>query len=53
MWKQIRPAAVTLAAMTVLCGVLYPLVVTCAAQSFFAYQANGSLIERDGRALGS
>jgi potassium-transporting ATPase KdpC subunit len=53
MWKQARPASVILALMTVLCGVLYPLVVTYAAQRLFPHQANGSLIERDGKFLGS
>jgi K+-transporting ATPase ATPase C chain len=53
MWRQVRPAIVILTLMTVLSGVLYPLVVTCAAQWLFHHQADGSLIERDGRIVGS
>jgi K+-transporting ATPase ATPase C chain len=42
-----------LLALTVLTGIVYPLVVTGIAQLGFARQANGSLIERDGKVLGS
>ena len=47
------PRIVSLAALTVVTGVVYPLVVTGIAQVVFPYQANGSLIVRDGKAVGS
>jgi len=53
MWKQLRPAVVILASMTVLTGVLYPLVVTGVAQGLLPHKANGSLIDRNGRTVGS
>jgi len=53
MWKQLRPAVVILLLMTLLTGVLYPLVVTGVAQGVFSRKANGSLIERNGKTVGS
>lgn len=48
-----RIAALQLLMFTALTGVLYPVAVTFFAQVVFPYAANGSLIERDGRRLGS
>ena len=53
MWRQLRPAAVVLLVMTALTGLVYPLVVTGVGQGLLPHQANGSLIWRDGRAVGS
>jgi potassium-transporting ATPase KdpC subunit len=53
MWKQTRAAVVILALMTCLTGILYPLAVTGIVQIAFPHQANGSLIERNGKAIGS
>lgn len=49
----LRPALVLFLLLTLLTGVAYPLVVTGAAQALFPAQAAGSLIVRDGRAVGS
>ena len=51
--RQLRPAALAVIVFTVICGVLYPLVVTAAAQLGWRDTANGSLIERDGVVVGS
>lgn len=53
MHSILRPALVLFAALTLACGVLYPLVVTGVAQAAFPAQANGSLVERDGQVVGS
>jgi len=53
MRTQLRPALVLLAALTLITGLLYPLVVTGVAQVLFPRQANGSLILLDGRPVGS
>jgi len=50
---QLRPALLSLALLTLLTGLLYPAVITAAAQLFFPGKANGSLILRDGKAVGS
>ena len=53
MKDQIRPALTMLLLMTVLTGLVYPLAVTGLAQVFFPDQANGSLIVREGKVIGS
>jgi K+-transporting ATPase ATPase C chain len=53
MRKEIRPALVLLGAFTLITGFVYPAVVTAIAKAVFPVQAEGSLIERDGRAVGS
>lgn len=53
MWKQVKPAFWMLVLFTALTGLVYPALVTGLAQLFFPTQANGSLIVRQGSALGS
>jgi K+-transporting ATPase ATPase C chain len=53
MLKLIRQSIVMLALMTLVTGVVYPLVITGIAQAAFAHTANGSVIEKNGKPLGS
>ncbi|QAU24188.1 potassium-transporting ATPase subunit KdpC [Dyella sp. M7H15-1] len=53
MSRLIRNALSMLLVMTAITGVAYPLVVTGVAQVLFPHQANGSLIMRDGKPIGS
>ena len=53
MLKEIRPAIVLLIAMTVVTGLAYPLAMTGIAGVLFPHQASGSLVERDGKVIGS
>src|SRR5580693_4588818 len=51
--RLIRPAVSLLALMTVLLGIVYPLVITGLAQVAFPHQADGSLIHQNGKLIGS
>jgi potassium-transporting ATPase KdpC subunit len=53
MTSPIRPALVLFGALTVLCGVLYPLAVTAVANAAFPAQAGGSIVAVNGKPIGS
>jgi potassium-transporting ATPase KdpC subunit len=53
MLRQLRTAIMSVLAMAILFGLVFPLVITAIAQAAFHHQANGSLIERNGRVIGS
>ncbi len=53
MRKELRPALTLLVLLTLLTGVVYPLVVTSAGHAVFPFAASGSLLRRDGVIVGS
>jgi len=53
MLQTLRPALVLFGALTLACGVLYPLAVTGVGQAVFPREAAGSILEVDGRPVGS
>ena len=53
MSKEIRPALVLVIALTLITGLIYPLAMTGIAGVIFPYQAQGSLIEKEGKVVGS
>jgi K+-transporting ATPase ATPase C chain len=53
MWSEMKPAILITIVFTILTGLLYPLAVTGAAQALFHNQANGSLIVKNGKVVGS
>jgi K+-transporting ATPase ATPase C chain len=53
MWEQLLPAVRMTLVLTVLTGMLYPALVTGIAQAIFPKQSNGSLIEVNGKVIGS
>jgi potassium-transporting ATPase KdpC subunit len=53
MFREIRPAIVLLLVLTAITGLAYPLAMTAIAGAIFPAQAQGSLIEKDGKVVGS
>ena len=53
MFREIRPAIILLILLTLITGLAYPLAMTAIAGAIFPKQAQGSLIEKDGKVVGS
>jgi K+-transporting ATPase ATPase C chain len=53
MLREIRPAIVFIVALTLITGLVYPLAMTAVAGVIFPYKAQGSMVERDGKVVGS
>jgi K+-transporting ATPase ATPase C chain len=53
MIREVRPAIVMVVALTLITGLAYPLLMTQLAEMIFPYQAQGSLLTRDGKVVGS
>jgi len=53
MFKELRPAVVSFLLLTLLTGIAYPLLVTGVSQAVMADKANGSLIVKEGKPVGS
>jgi K+-transporting ATPase ATPase C chain len=51
--KQLKSAFLVFLLLTVITGIIYPFVITAASQVFFNHQANGSIIFKDGKPVGS
>ena len=53
MFKQLRPAIMSVLAFTILTGLLFPALITLISKVAFSNQANGSLVTRNGKIVGS
>jgi K+-transporting ATPase ATPase C chain len=53
MLREIRPAIILVVALTIITGLIYPFAMTGIAGAIFPYRAQGSLLERDGKVVGS
>jgi len=53
MLRELRPAILMVIMFTLLTGIAYPFAMTGIAQVIFPWQANGSLVEKDGKVIGS
>lgn len=49
MLRELRPALVLMLLMTAVTGLAYPLAMTGIGQALFSFQANGSVVEKDGK----